>query len=180
MCNVLFDHFQGRTPSGRRFYTHEQYLEIVQGGAAPARKTIVYCRVSSAAQKADLQSQKAAMEQFCLAKGLVVGELLTDIGSGLNYTRKNFLAITEAVERGEVGTLVVAHKDRLVRFGFEWFEALCKRHGTVLLVANAQSLSPEAEMTQDLLSIVHCFSSRLYGLRKFKKQIAHDLAPSKA
>ena len=111
----------GRTPTGRRFYTHAQYLQSTQGVAPAARRTIVYCRVSGAAQKVDLLSQRTAMEQFCLAKGLAIDELLTDIGSGLNYKRKNFLAITAAVERGEVRTLVVAHKDRLVRFGFEWF-----------------------------------------------------------
>ena len=55
--------------------------------------------------------------------------------------------------------------------GFEWFEVFCKRHGTRIEVMNQMSLSPEQEMTQDLLSIIHCFSSRLYGLRKYKKPI---------
>jgi len=77
----------------------------------------------------------------------------------------------EKVERGEIAEIVVAHKDRLVRFGFEWFEKFCKDHGTTLVVMNAESLSPEEEMTKDLLSIIHCFSSRLYGLRKYKKKI---------
>jgi len=164
-----------RTPTGRRFYTHAQYLAHTGQAAIAERRTVVYCRVSSSNQRSDLQSQCNAMEQFCVARGLAVDELLTDIGSGLNYRRKNFLRLCELVERDEIGTLVVAHKDRLVRFGFEWFEHLCQRHGTQLLVANAQSLSPEAEMTQDLLSIVHCFSSRLYGLRKYKKQLAKGL-----
>jgi predicted site-specific integrase-resolvase len=60
---------------------------------------------------------------------------------------------------------------RLVRFGFEWFEKFCKDHGVFILVMNADTLSPEQEMTKDLLSIIHCFSSRLYGLRKYKKKI---------
>jgi predicted site-specific integrase-resolvase len=67
---------------------------------------------------------------------------------------------------------VIAHKDRLVRFGYEWFEKFCQDHGTRVTVMNAESLSPEAEMRQDLLSIIHCFSSRLYGLRRYKKKIA--------
>jgi len=66
---------------------------------------------------------------------------------------------------------VIAHKDRLVRFGFEWFEKFCKDHGTNIVVMNAASLSPEVEITKDLLSIIHCFSSRLYGLRKYKNKI---------
>lgn len=75
------------------------------------------------------------------------------------------------VERYEVSEIVIAHKDRLVRFGFEWFEKFCQNRGTSILVMNAESLSPEEEMTQDLLSIIHCFSSRLYGLRKYRKKI---------
>ena len=96
---------------------------------------------------------------------------MEDIGSGLNYKRKHFLHLMEKVERGEVFEIVVAHKDRLVRFGFEWFEKFCKDHGVSILVMNADTLSPEQEMTKDLLSIIHCFSSRLSGLRKYKKKI---------
>ena len=77
----------------------------------------------------------------------------------------------EMVERGEVSEIIVAHKDRLVRFGFEWFEKFCTDHGTSIVVMNVNALSPEEEMTKDLLSIIHCFSSRLYGLRKYKKKI---------
>ena len=96
---------------------------------------------------------------------------MQDIGSGLNYKRKQFNELMEKVERGEVSRIVIAHKDRLVRFGFEWFERFCKNHGTKVIAMNNESLSPEEEMTRDMLSIVHCFSSRLYGLRKYKKNI---------
>lgn len=75
------------------------------------------------------------------------------------------------VERGELSEIIIAHKDRLVRFGFDWFEKYCKDHGVSIIVMNAETLSPEEEMTKDLLSIIHCFSSRLYGLRKYKKKI---------
>ena len=75
------------------------------------------------------------------------------------------------VEAGEIKEIVIAHKDRLVRFGYEWFDAFCRSHGTEIIVMNAQSLSPEEEMVKDLLSIVHCFSSRLYGLRRYNKSI---------
>ena len=159
-----------RTLTNRRYYVHDQYLKIV-GQKAKNRISIVYCRVSSANQKKDLISQKKAVETFCLAAGKAIDEKLEDIGSGLNYKRKQFLLLMEKVERGEVSEIVIAHKDRLVRFGFEWFEKFCYDHGTSIVVMNAESLSPEAEMTKDLLSIIHCFSSRLYGLRKYKKKI---------
>lgn len=103
--------------------------------------------------------------------GKPVALWLQDIGSGLNYKRKNFVVLMEMVEHGEVSEIVAAHQDRLVRFGYEWFEKFCRDHGTTLTMMNAETLSPEEEMTQDLLSIIHCFSSRLYGLRKYKKPI---------
>lgn len=159
-----------RTPTNRRYYTHEQYLEFI-GQKAEPKKVVSYCRVSSTGQKADLLSQKKAVEQFCLASGRAVAERIEEIGSGLNYKRKNFVQLMEMVERGEVSEIVIAHKDRLVRFGYEWFEKFCGDHGCTITVMNAESLSPEEEMTKDLLSIVHCFSSRLYGLRKYKKKI---------
>ena len=67
--------------------------------------------------------------------------------------------------------LVIAHKDRLVRFGFEWFESFAERHGCKIIIMNQESLSPTEEVTQDLLAIIHCFSSRLYGLRKYKEKV---------
>jgi predicted site-specific integrase-resolvase len=159
-----------RSITHRRYYTHDQYLSVT-GQKVKERKLLTYCRVSSAGQKKDLISQKKAVESFCFSQGKVINEKFEDIGSGLNYKRKRFVQLMEMVERGEVSEIVIAHKDRLVRFGFEWFEKFCKDHGVSILVMNADSLSPEQEMTKDLLSIIHCFSSRLYGLRKYKKKI---------
>ncbi len=160
-----------RSATNRRYYTHDQYLEYIGQKATPDKKTVVYYRVSSAAQKTDMANQRQALEQFCTAGSISVAEWMYDIGSGLNYTRKKFIHLIEMVEQGEVAAIVIAHKDRLVRFGFEWFDAFCRKHGTKIVVMNQESLSPEQEMTKDLLSIIHCFSSRLYGLRKYKKKI---------
>lgn len=161
-----------RTPAGQRYYTDEDFNTVLGISVPEAeRKIVVYARVSSHGQKKDLESQKIALEQFCINSGREIGLLLSDIGSGLNYKRKHFLALMELVEKGEVSELVIAHKDRLVRFGFEFFESFCERHKTKLTVMNAESLSPEEELTQDLMSVVHVFSSRLYGLRKYAKKI---------
>jgi predicted site-specific integrase-resolvase len=159
-----------RSITNRRYYTHDQYLDVARKKPI-TKKLITYCRVSSAGQRNDLISQRKAIEAFCLAAGKEVQEKLEDIGSGLNYKRKNFVKLMEMVEQGEVSEIVIAHKDRLVRFGFEWFEKFAQDHGAKIIVMNADSLSPEEEMTKDLLSIIHCFSSRLYGLRKYKKKI---------
>jgi putative resolvase len=160
-----------RTPTNRRYYTHEQYLEYrglkAKGGGA----TLVYARVSSQSQKPDLQNQVAALRAYCQAHDLKVDEWIEEVGSGLNYQRKQFNRLMEEIELGRVRRLVIAHKDRLVRFGVEWFAAFCERHGTDLIIVNGDTLSPEQELVQDLLSIVHVFSARLYGLRSYKKVI---------
>ena len=153
-----------RTPTNCRYYTYEDYMQAT--GRRPERRLIAtYCRVSSAGQKGDLESQRQAVEQFRIASGRNVDLRLGDVGSGLDDERKRFVELMERVEAGEIKEIVVAHKDRLVRFGFEWFEAFCKRHGAEIVVMNAESLSPEEEMVKDLLS------SRLFGLRRYKKSI---------
>ena len=141
-----------RSATNRRYYTHDQYLQVMRRDRVTERKRILYARVSSSSKKKDLLSQKKALEDFCVASGKTMDERLEDIGSGLNYNRKFFTLLMEKVERGEVSEIIIAHKDRLVRFGFEWFEKFCKDHGTAIIVMNAESLSPEAEMTKDLLS----------------------------
>ena len=168
-----------RTPNNRRYYTHEQYLQYI-GHGAEKRQIVSYCRVSSSGQRNDLKSQQLAVEQYCIAAGKAVALKLEDIGSGLNYQRKNFVLLMEMVERGEVSEIVIAHKDRLVRFGFEWFDKFCANHGCKIVVMNAESLSPEEEMTKDLLSIIHCFSSRLHGLRKYKKNLTQFIKEKEA
>lgn len=160
-----------RTPTGRRYYTHDQYLEYRGLKATGAGTTMVYARVSSASQKPDLQNQLAALREYCQRQGFQVDEWIEEVGSGLNYQRKQFNRLMEEIELGHVQRLIIAHKDRLVRFGFEWFAAFCQRHGTDLVIVNGDTLSPEQELVQDLLSIVHVFSARLYGLRSFKKVI---------
>ena len=160
-----------RNPKNRRYYTHDQYLTYIGLKADSTKKIVVYSRVSSSNQKDDLISQQKALEKYCSARGYCVDEWINEIGSGLNYNRKQFNKLMMEVETGKIHKIIVAHKDRLLRFGFEWFENFAKRHGTVIEVMNHESLSPEAEMTKDLLSIVHCFSSRLYGLRKYKENL---------
>jgi predicted site-specific integrase-resolvase len=160
-----------RSPTNRRYYTHDQYLEYIGQKAGDDKMRVVYYRVSSAGQKDDLANQKQALEEFCISAGKSVDLWLKDIGSGLNYKRKNFVRLMEMVETGQVSEIVIAHQDRLVRFGYDWFEMFCDKHGATITIMNLETLSPEEEVTRDLLSIIHCFSSRLYGLRRYKKKI---------
>jgi putative resolvase len=147
-----------RSPqSNRRYYTHDQYLEYRGLKAAEKGQTIVYARVSGVTQKPDLVNQIKALEVYCQEHTLSVDEWMQDIGSGLNYKRKQFNRLMEMVELGQVRRIVIAHRDRLVRFGYEYFEAFCERHHTDLIVINGENLSPEQELVRDLIAIVTVF-----------------------
>jgi len=160
-----------RTPTNRRLYTDE-HLRTLRGITIDQqRKTIVYMRVSSQAQKPDLKNQRTTLEQFCAAKGFTVDEWIEEIGGGLNFKRPKFLSIINDVTTGKVERVIVAHKDRLARFGFDLLLHLAKENSCEIVVLNTESLSPEQEMVQDLLTITHCFSARLYGLRNYRKTL---------
>jgi predicted site-specific integrase-resolvase len=158
-----------RSPTNRRYYTHDQYL-VYRGLVAQEQGlTIVYTRVSGVAQKPDLANQMKALEVYCQQHTITVDEWLSDIGSGLNYKRKQFNRLMELIELGQVRRLLLAHRDRLVRFGYEYFEAFCERHHTELVVINGEAMSPEQELVRDLVAIVTVFSARLHGLRSYRK-----------
>jgi putative resolvase len=160
-----------RSPTNRRYYTHDQYLAY-RGMLAPEQGlTIAYSRVSGAAQKPDLANQIKALEVYCDQHTLKVDEWMQDNGSGLNYKRKQFNRLMEMVELGQVRRIIIAHRDRLVRFGYGYFEAFCERHNTELVVIDGETLSPEQELVQDLVAILTVFSARLHGLRSYKKAI---------
>lgn len=164
-----------RTPTDRRYYTYDQYLEF-KGIQKDLEKgeTVIYARVSTKNQKDDLQNQVAFLRQFCNAKGMIVDRCIEDYGSGLNYNRKLWNSLLDDVMEEKISTIVISSKDRFIRFGFEWFEKFCQKFGAEILVVNNESLSPNEELVQDIISILHVFSCRLYGLRKYKTKIKED------
>lgn len=166
-----------RTDSNRRLYTETQIRHFLgaQGAGRAPTKLVAYCRVSSAAQRPDLANQRRVLEEFVAARGLAGVEFIEEVGGGLNFKRKQFLALMDEVGRGEVKALILAHRDRLTRFGYEWFEHYAQSHGCEILVLNQEHLSPEQEMVQDLMTITHCFSGRLYGLRNYRKKLDEAL-----
>ena len=109
------------------------------------------------------------METYCLGAGVAVDEWLSEIGGSLDFKRKVFLHLMERIEGREIAHLLLAHQDRLTRFGFDWFEHFARQHGCTITVVNQESMSPQAEMVEDLMLIVHMFSDRLYGLRSYPK-----------
>lgn len=165
----------GRTPSNQRYYTEDQYLDYMgMSVEKPHRKVVAYARVSLRNQKDDLKNQIDFIRTFVNARGVILDKCIEDIGSGLDYNRPNWNELLQAVMRDEIATIYVTYKDRFIRFGFEWFENLCKQHQTEIVVLNYEETSPDKELVEDLMSIVHAFSSRLEGLRKYKKAIKED------
>ena len=166
-----------RTKTNRRVYTQSQLDEFIGLRTQDTRTRIIaYCRVSSTAQKPDLSNQLEILKEYCLKSGLLNVEFISEIGGGLNFERKKFLEIMAAVERREVKMLIIAHKDRLARFGFEYFRHFLIKHNCKLVILNDEKMSPEQEMVKDLMTtIIHCFSSRLYGLRNYRKSLKKAL-----
>lgn len=162
-----------RNPSNQRFYTEEQLISILKQPEEEKtnKKVIGYCRVSTSKQKESLDNQIQYLRDYTNAKGIILEDVYTDIGSGINYNRKNFNKILEEVENQEISQIYVTYKDRFVRFGFDWFNDFCKRHRAEIIVLNQPSTSPEQELAEDLLNIVTVFSARSHGLRTYKKQI---------
>lgn len=164
-----------RTPTNRRYYTYDQYLQFKGiGRDADSRKIVIYTRVSTRNQADDLENQVDFLQNYVNAKGLIVDEVIRDYGSGLNYNRKKWNQLLGEVMENKVKMIFVSHKDRFVRFGFDWFEKFCNKFNVEIVVVKNDKLSPHEELVQDIVSILHVFSCRLYELRKYKKQIEGD------
>ena len=164
-----------RTPTDRRYYTYDQYLQFKGiNNEDDTRETVIYARVSTRNQKDDLKNQTEFLKQFCNARGIIVNQCMEDYGSGLNYNRKKWNALLDMVMEQKVKTIVISNKDRFIRFGYDWFEKFCQKFHTNILIVNNEALSPNEELVQDIISILHVFSCRLYGLRKYKNQIRED------
>jgi putative resolvase len=177
-----------RTITNRRYYTDEDLAAALRlPRVQKERRTVAYCRVSSPAQKPDLANQRRVLEAFCTQRNIEVDEWMMEVGGGLNFKRKQFLSLVDAIVEGQVERVILAHQDRLTRFGYQLLVHLSETHQCELMGLNTEELSPEQELVQDLLTITHCFSSRLYGLRNYRKalqkaiaddQSAQDQAPS--
>ena len=137
-------------------------------GRAPP-ETICYCRVSSPKQRDDLQRQVVFMrERYPDAR------VVTDVGGGLNFQRKGLVALLERLHRGDKLRIVVAHRDRLARFGFDLIRWMAEQNGGEIVVLGNTDYSPQQELTEDILAILHTFSCRLHGLRRYRNAIQAD------
>lgn len=172
------------TPKGKRYYNVEKYLkeqgmeckittdkkEIKCSKIEELNKKekikICYARVSSIGQKDDLERQKKELKNK-----YPTYDLIEDIGSGINLTKKGLLKIIELGIEGKIEELVVVHKDRLARFGYELIEHIIKTYsnGKITIINEKKEIEPEEEMVKDVLQIMNVFVAKMNGRRKYNK-----------
>ena len=152
-----------RTKGGHRRYLKADIIIKFsdQHNIKEPKRSICYCRVSTPNQRADLNTQ----EEF-FRRNFPNHEIIRDIGSGLNFKRKGLNSILDAAIKGDIEEIVVTHKDRLCRFGFELIERFITQSSDgKIVVLDQKKTSPQEELVNDLISIITVFSSRLHGLR---------------
>ncbi|NLY42720.1 MAG: IS607 family transposase [Clostridiaceae bacterium] len=167
------------TSSGYRYYSQEQLNHFLGlKNIKPQRKIVGYCRVSSNKQKGDLELQVQYVKEYMIAKGYQF-EIITDIGSGIDYNKNGLNKLIDMVINGEVEKIVVLYKDRLVRVGYELIENICNKYGTVIEIIDNTEKTEEQELLEDLVKIITELSCKFQGkrvnkARKMVKALVED------
>ena len=157
------------TENGYRYYSEDLLNKFrnIKNVNQITKKNILYARVSTKNQKDDLDRQIDNLKQYAYSKGYSF-EIITDIGSGINYKKEGLLKMITLIERGEIERIIVLYKDRLIRFGYDLIEYICKLNNTKIEIVDNSTISKEQELTEDLIQIITVFSNRLYGARSKK------------
>ena len=160
-----------RTPNGHRRYDLAKLHGIRPRKVPSERITLAYARVSSHDQKDDLRTQVALLESYCAANGWSY-EVVQDLGSGLNYNKRGLRQLIKRICAGDIGHLVITHKDRLVCYGAEIVFGLCEEFNVEVTIINqsGKPISLEEELARDVLEIITVFSGRLYGSRSHRNR----------
>lgn len=163
---LLIPHHTGA--NGYRYYSHDQLKQVLNIKEDKKSKVIIgYCRVSSYKQKDDLQRQVENMKLY-LDKQNKNYEIIEDIGSGINYTKKGLRTLLRKIVNNEVEKVVVLYKDRLLRFGFELVEYIANLYGCEIEVIDSTEKTEQQELVEDLVQIITVFSCKLQGKRANK------------
>ena len=160
-----------KLPSGRYDYVIDELIAEKQEVINQVnRKTIIYSRVSTSGQSDNLDRQIDRLRSFASARGYIVDAVYSEIASALNYNRKKYRKLYNEVVNGEIERVIVEYKDRLLRIGFDDFKSLCDLKGVDLVVIDeSNDKSKQQEIIDDMISIIHHFSARIYSSRKRKK-----------
>ena len=161
--------------NGYRYYSQEQLDAFLRIPKQARRITLGYCRVSSVKQKDDLKRQEDAVRAYLIAQGSPF-EIITDIGSGINYSKPGLRALIERITCGNVKKVTVLYKDRLVRFGFEMIEYLAGLYNCEIEIIDNTPKTEQRELVEDLVQIITVFSCKLRGKRANKaRKIVKEL-----
>ena len=162
--------------NGYRYYSDEQLRQVLGQMQPKEKRTIGYCRVSSHKQKDDLERQIESVSLYLTAQGKPF-EVISDIGSGINYTKKGLCELIDRITKNEVEKVVILYKDRLLRFGYELLEYVAGLYGCKIEVIDQTQKTEQKELVEDLIQIVTVFSCRLQGKRAHKaKKLIAELA----
>lgn len=157
-------------PNGRYDYDKDSVYKLFNKGVE--RKTYIYARVSTPKQKSDLDNQIQLLKQFCFSNGYCVSRVFSDVASGISFEkRKDFFKMLDDIIEGKVERVVITYKDRLSRVGFELFHHLFKKYHCEIIVMSevgSEKLDSE-EIFEEIVSLLHCYSMKLYSKRKEKK-----------
>ena len=168
------------TVKTKELYGTTYYLD--EDPSSEASMNVIYCRVSNTKQQADLKRQETILREYCVSNGIIPDKVISDIASGMNENRKGLQELIGLVKDGKVKTVYVSYKDRLTRFGFDYFVYLFNLFGTEIKVVNLTSEEDfQQELTQDFISILHHFSMKLYSnrrkeLKKLKSEMESEIA----
>lgn len=156
--------------SGFRYYSNEQanhFFGLKNNDKQLKKMVIGYCRVSSNKQKDDLERQIENVKAYMIAKGYSF-DIISDIGSGINYNKKGLNQLIDKVTSSEVEKIVILYKDRLLRFGYELIETICEKYGTTIEIIDNTEKTQEQELVEDMIQIITVFACRLQGKRANK------------
>lgn len=154
-----------QSKTGRNYVSTETYNELLGIKDKKIENVVIYCRVSSSENKSNLETQKERLISYCNAKGYKVSEVITEIGSGVNDSRPKFIKL---LKENNYTKIVVEHKDRLTRFGFNYIQTLVEVLNKEIEVVNNVK-GGEEDLIQDFVSIITSFCSRIYGKRRTKR-----------
>jgi putative resolvase len=144
------------------FYWLEENIET-----DTTRQNVIYCRVSNTKQKDDLDKQETILKEYAISNGYKVDYIFKDIASGMNENRKELNELIKLVIENKVNKVFISYKDRLTRFGYNYFEYIFKMFGVEIEVVNLTKEEDfQTELTQDLISIIHHFSMKMYSNRR--------------
>jgi predicted site-specific integrase-resolvase len=157
------------------FYWLEENIET-----DTTRQNVIYCRVSNTKQRDDLDKQETILKEYAVSNGYKIDYIFKDIASGMNENRKDLNELIKLVVENKVNKVFISYKDRLTRFGYNYFEYIFKMFGTEIEVVNLTKEEDfQTELTQDLISIIHHFSMKMYSNRRkelnaLKKVLQHQ------